>query len=67
MGSDVTSIKSLFSEKVDMKEIQRIETKLAECAPWEAVRGVYKELYLYLRKDDFDLYRTEQTLRHKEF
>lgn len=61
------TIKGLFTEKVDFKDLQRIETKMADFAPWEAVRNVYKELCLYLKKEEFDSHRTEFNMRQHEF
>ena len=52
-------MKSMVTEKVDSKDIRMLEKKLQECAPWESVRNVYKELSFYLKKDDFELNKSE--------
>lgn len=67
LALDLNELRSLFTEKVDLKDIQRIDQKLADCAPWEAVRNIFKELYLYLKRDDFDLYKTELKVEFQKF
>lgn len=52
-------MKSLFTEKVDSKDIRMLEKKVESCAPWESVRNVYKELSFYLKKDDFELNKAD--------
>ena len=31
-----------------------MEEKIGECAPWESVRNIFKEMYLYVKKEEFD-------------
>ena len=51
---DVGSMRSLFPEKVDVKDVSRLEQKLGECATWESVRNVFKEMYTCIRREEFD-------------
>lgn len=55
-------MKTMVTEKVDSKDIRMLEKKVLECAPWETVRNIYKELSFYLKKDDFELYKSENTM-----
>ncbi len=66
LASDLSNIRSTFGEKVDSKDIRLLERKVQDCAPWEAVRNIYKELSFYLKKDDFDLFKTESFLHWRE-
>jgi len=52
-------MKTVFTDKVDAKDIMALERRVQECAPWEAVRNFYKELSFYLKRDDFDLFKSE--------
>jgi hypothetical protein len=36
-------------------------------APWDAVRNIYKELFLYLKRDDFDVFKSDIAMKFKEF
>lgn len=58
-------MRSMFTEKGEAKDIKQLEMKINECAPWDAIRNVYKELNFYLKKDDFDLHRTQISLYQK--
>nr|ACK37611.1 putative reticulocyte-binding protein 2 [Kahliella matisi] len=59
VDSNLKNIQSMFTEKVDLSDLSKIEARLADCAPWDAVRNVYKEINLYLRKDDFSIHKAE--------
>jgi hypothetical protein len=56
----------LFTEKVDWKDISKIEAKIASCAPWDAVRNVYKELSMYMKRDDFEFFKLELEKRFRD-
>ena len=66
LANDLSNIRSTFGDKVDSKDIRLLERKVQDCAPWEAVRNIYKELSFYLKKDDFDLFKTESFLQWRE-
>ncbi|CDW71850.1 UNKNOWN [Stylonychia lemnae] len=57
--NDLGFIKGVLQEKCESKDLRMIEKKLGDFAPWESVRSVYKELSFYLKKDDFELNKSE--------
>lgn len=65
MYNDLGFMKTQISDKVDNKDLKAVEQKVQDCAPWESVRSVYKELSFYLKKDDFEL--NKQDVESKMF
>mmetsp|Transcript_41293 Transcript_41293/g.30363 ORF Transcript_41293/g.30363 Transcript_41293/m.30363 type:complete len:103 (+) Transcript_41293:119-427(+) len=58
-GSDITSIRELFKSKVDVKDFIFVSEQVSNCAPWETVRNVYKELAYYIKIDEFEKHRIQ--------
>lgn len=58
---DVGNLKNTFSEYVHAKQLEKtvedINNKLEAFAPWDSVRGVYKEFFGYLKIGEFEKYQ----------
>lgn len=60
---DVGNLKNTFSEYVHHKQLEKtleeLNNKLEGFAPWDSVRGVYKEFYGYVKTGEFQTYQQE--------
>ena len=54
ISTDLTYMRQIFNEKVDVKELRVIEQRIEMCAPWDAVRQIYKELSGYIKRENFE-------------
>jgi hypothetical protein len=34
-----------------------LEARVSDCAPWDTVRNIYKELGYYIKVEDFEIHR----------
>lgn len=60
---DLGNLQNNFSEYVHHKDLEKtvaeLNIKMENYAPWDSVRGVYKEFFGYVKIGEFQTYQAE--------